>query len=66
MGKTGSGKSTITKLLTRLLDVNSGEILVSGENINDINKHYLRQNIGLVLQEPFLYTKTVYENIGIT
>lgn len=66
MGKTGSGKSTISKLLTRLLEVNSGEILVSGENIKNIEKHYLRKNIGLVLQEPFLYTKTVYENIGIT
>ena len=66
MGKTGSGKSTITKLITRLLDVNEGEILINGENIKNIEKHYLRENIGLVLQEPFLYTKTVYENIGIT
>ena len=66
MGKTGNGKSTITKLLTRLLDVNDGEILVNGVNIKDIEKHYLRENIGLVLQEPFLYTKTVQENISIT
>ena len=66
MGRTGSGKSTIAKLLTRLLDVNDGEIVVNGVNINNIEKHYLRQNIGLVLQEPFLYTKTVYENISIT
>ena len=66
MGKTGNGKSTITKLLTRLLEINDGEILVSGENIKNIEKHYLRENIGLVLQEPFLYAKTVYENISIT
>ena len=66
MGKTGSGKSTIAKLLTRLLEVNDGEILINDVNINEIEKHYIRQNIGLVLQEPFLYTKTVYENISIT
>ena len=66
LGHNGSGKSTIAKLLTRLLEVNDGEILINDVNINEIEKHYIRQNIGLVLQEPFLYTKTVYENISIT
>ncbi len=66
MGKTGSGKSTIAKLLTRLLEIHSGEILIDGVKISDIEKHHLRKNVGLVLQEPFLYAKTVYENISIT
>ena len=66
MGKTGSGKSTIAKLLTRMLAIHSGDILIDGISINEIEKHHLRRNVGLVLQEPFLYAKTVYENISIT
>lgn len=66
MGKTGSGKSTIAKLLNRMLEISSGEILIDGVPINEIEKHHLRRNVGLVLQEPFLYAKTVYENISIT
>ncbi len=65
IGKTGSGKSTIVNLLLRLLEINSGEILFSKVPIEEIEKHYLRKNIGVVLQEPFLYSKTVYENIAI-
>lgn len=66
VGKTGSGKSTIAKLLTRLSEYNDGEILLDGVNIKDIDKKYLRQNVGLVLQDPFLFSRTVYENIAIT
>ncbi len=65
IGKTGSGKSTIVNLLLRLLEIEQGDILFSGISIKDIEKHYLRKNIGVVLQEPFLYSKTVYENIAI-
>lgn len=65
VGKTGSGKSTICNLLTRFLEVNSGDILINGVSIKDINKKYLRQNIRIVLQDPFLYSKSVYENISI-
>ncbi len=66
IGKTGSGKSTIVNLILRLLEIDGGEILFSGVSIKDIEKHYLRKNIGVVLQEPFLYSKTVYDNIAIS
>ena len=65
IGKTGSGKSTLMNLLVRLLDYQEGTISVDGYPITDIEKHYLRQNIGIILQEPFLFSKTVEENIGI-
>lgn len=66
IGKTGSGKSTIAKILTRLYDYQSGSITINGHELKDMNKHHVRKNIGLVLQEPFLFTRTVYENIAIT
>jgi ATP-binding cassette subfamily B protein len=66
IGKTGSGKSTIINLLLRMYEVTSGEILIDGINIKDIEKHYLRKNIASVLQEPFLYSKSIEANIGIT
>ncbi|MDR0917019.1 MAG: ABC transporter ATP-binding protein/permease [Oscillospiraceae bacterium] len=68
LGATGSGKSTLTYLLTRLFDVpdGGGSITVGGVDVRAINRHYLRENIGLVLQEPFLFSKTIAENIAIT
>lgn len=66
IGRTGSGKSTIVNLLLRLLEVSDGDILYDGVSIKDIEKHYLRKQLGVVLQEPFLYSKTVYENIAIS
>ena len=65
VGKTGSGKSTICNLLTRFLEADNGDILISGTSIRNIDKKYLRQNIRMVLQDPFLYSKSVYENISI-
>lgn len=67
LGGTGSGKSTIVHLLNRLynLDENCGEILINGVNIKNIKLDYLRHNIGLVLQEPFLFSKTIKQNINI-
>ena len=67
LGATGSGKSTITYLLNRLYDLpeGSGSITVGGVDIRDIDRRYLRRNIGLVLQEPFLFSKTIFENIDI-
>jgi len=67
LGATGSGKSTITYLLNRLydLDENSGSITIGGVDVSHIKKAYLRRNIGLVLQEPFLFSKTLLENIDI-
>ena len=65
VGKTGSGKSTIASLLVRMQEYSSGSILIDGVELKDIDKHHLRENIGIVLQEPFLYAKSVYENIRI-
>jgi ATP-binding cassette subfamily B protein len=65
MGKTGSGKTTLVQLLNRLYDVNKGEILIDGININSISKNSLRNQIGLVLQETFLFSKDIYQNIAI-
>ena len=65
LGATGSGKSTLMNLLQRLYDVKRGEILIGGVNINKIRKKYLRAHIGLILQEPFLYSRTVRNNVRI-
>ncbi|MCM1130146.1 MAG: ABC transporter ATP-binding protein/permease [Roseburia sp.] len=66
VGKTGSGKSTICNILTRMLEINEGEILIDGVSIKDIEKKHLRRNLKFVLQDPFLFSKTVYENVAIT
>lgn len=65
VGKTGSGKSTICNLLTRMLEYDSGSIKIDGVELKDIEKKHLRRNIKFVLQDPFLFSKTVYENIAI-
>jgi ATP-binding cassette subfamily B protein len=67
LGATGSGKSTVTYLLNRLFDLpeGGGRITIGGVDIREIDRHYLRRNVGLVLQEPFLYSKTIFENIDI-
>jgi ATP-binding cassette subfamily B protein len=65
MGKTGSGKSTLAYLLTRLYDYSSGSIKLSGVELNTIAKGYLRRNVATVLQEPFLFSKSIINNIKI-
>ena len=65
VGKTGSGKSTICNLLTRMLEYDEGSIKIDGVELKDIEKKHLRRNIKLVLQDPFLFSKTVYDNIAI-
>ena len=65
LGSTGSGKSSLVQLLQRLYTCSSGEITIDGVNVNDIERHYLRRNIGIVLQEPFLYSRTIKDNIAI-
>lgn len=64
VGKTGSGKSTIANLVARLYDVDSGDILVDGQNINSVNLNHLRQSIGYVPQEAFLFSTDIARNIS--
>jgi ATP-binding cassette, subfamily B, bacterial len=65
LGPTGSGKTSLVHLLPRLYDFQGGSITIDGIDIRNIEKKWLRKNIGIVLQEPFLYSKTVLENIGL-
>lgn len=65
IGKTGCGKTTIINLLMRMYDY-EGSIKIDGIELRDIKKRHMRSNIGAVLQDPFLYSKTVYQNIAIT
>ncbi len=68
LGGTGSGKSTLMHLLDRLYDLppECGSITVGGVNIAEIKRSWLRENIGMVLQEPFLFSRTIEENIRAT
>ncbi|MEE0965816.1 MAG: ATP-binding cassette domain-containing protein [Bacilli bacterium] len=63
VGSTGAGKTTITNLLPKFYDVQSGNIFIDGVSINEIDKTFLRQNIAMVLQDTHLFTGTVKENI---
>ncbi|WP_396189309.1 ABC transporter ATP-binding protein [Flavobacterium sp.] len=63
LGKTGSGKSTILNLITRMHDINSGEIKIDGINIKSINLTHLRDNISIVPQDPFLFSDSILNNI---
>lgn len=65
LGPTGSGKSSLVHLLSRLYDYTAGSILVDGVELKEIDKRWIRSHVGLVLQEPFLYAKTLKENIGL-
>ncbi len=65
VGTTGSGKSTILNLILKFYDVKSGEILVDGVNINDLNEDVLREDFAVVLQDPFLFETTLKENITL-
>lgn len=63
VGSTGAGKSTLMNLLNRLYDIQSGEILVDGVPVHRVAQRELRRHVGMVLQDPFLFTDTVAENI---
>ena len=65
MGKTGAGKSTIALLLSRLYDYDSGSITIGGYELKDIQRKYLRKHIGLVLQDPYLFSKSIKENLAL-
>lgn len=63
VGPTGAGKTTIVNLLTRFYDVNRGNIFIDGKNIKDIEKRSLRSQLGIVLQDTYIFAATVKENI---
>jgi ABC-type multidrug transport system fused ATPase/permease subunit len=63
VGPTGAGKSTIAGLLQRFYDVQAGQVLVDGIDVRDVTQRSLRKQIGMVLQDPFLFTGTIRDNI---
>ena len=63
VGKTGSGKTTITNLINRFYEIQKGEILLDGVNIKDINIRSLRKNIGIILQDPFIFARSIKDNV---
>ena len=65
LGPTGCGKSTLVHLIAGLYPCETGEILIDGTPVKRIRRDWLRRHVGLVLQEPFLYSKSLRENIGI-
>lgn len=65
VGKSGSGKSTILSLANKLYDVNSGEILIDGININELTEDSLRDNIGIVNQSPYIFNSSIADNLRL-
>jgi ATP-binding cassette subfamily B multidrug efflux pump len=65
VGATGAGKTSIMNLLCRFYDVQKGEILLDGVNVKDITKENLRRNIGLVIQDIFLFSGSIEDNINL-
>ncbi|WP_233860929.1 ABC transporter ATP-binding protein [Tenacibaculum piscium] len=63
LGKTGSGKSTIINLIARLYDATEGEVLIDGKNIKECNLYDVRNQLGFVPQDPFLFSDTLENNI---
>jgi ATP-binding cassette subfamily B protein len=64
VGRTGSGKSTVTRLVTRFYDVTGGSVQIDGMDVRDLTLASVRANVGIVLDEPFLFSASVRENIS--
>ena len=64
VGRTGTGKSTISPALCRFYDVTGGRLLVDGDDVRDLTQMSLRHHVGLVLDEPFLFSESVRDNIA--
>lgn len=65
VGHTGAGKTSIINVLNRLYEIDKGEVLIDSKNIRDYDIYKLREHIGIVLQDVFLFSGTVYENITL-
>ena len=65
VGRTGSGKTTIINLINRFYEIQKGQILLDGIDIKDINLRCLRKQIGIILQDPFIFAKSIKENIEL-
>lgn len=65
VGATGAGKTSIISLIGRLYDIQKGEILIDGKNIKDVDKYELRYQIGMVLQDVFLFSGNIKSNIRL-
>ncbi|MEF9967858.1 MAG: ABC transporter transmembrane domain-containing protein, partial [Longicatena sp.] len=65
IGPTGAGKSTLVHLLSRLYDYTGGSLKIDGNELNTIQREHIRKNIGIVLQEPFLFSKSIHDNIRL-
>lgn len=65
VGRTGSGKTTIINLINRFYEIQKGEILLDGINIKDINLRSLRSKVGIILQDPFIFAKSIKDNIQL-
>lgn len=64
VGKSGSGKSTLINLIMRMYEAESGCITIDGVDIKDYSQEHLRSEMGVVLQETFLFSGTIYQNIA--
>ncbi|MCA9317990.1 MAG: ABC transporter ATP-binding protein, partial [Planctomycetes bacterium] len=64
IGPTGSGKTTLTELVPRYYDVTDGRVLIDGVDVREVSLHDLRHHVGVVSQEPFLFSTSVRENIA--
>src|SRR5207302_1078839 len=65
VGRTGAGKSALVQLLPRLFDVEAGSVLLDGRDIRTLPLGWLRRQVGLVPQDPFLFSRTIRENVGL-
>ena len=65
VGKSGQGKSTLFNLITRIFDIDSGEILIDNVNIKDLSEDELRKYVSIIRQEPFIFNKTIKENFEL-
>lgn len=63
VGKSGSGKTTIVNLISKIYEVDKGSIILDGNNINDLDKYSIRNNISVISQKPYLFNMTIKENL---